>query len=161
MTAQLIAIVILASISIAKADPIPVTYLRSQDKVADEGVPKGPPDQKPTPGLSAPYVGKFLSDISRIQRITVRHNYDKAVSDEVVRQKLPLANFLWIMDHYSVQAVGPIGYENIPNGVHIAIHYQNGFVLSVNTLEKTAYEGVLISPDGKYESVGFSYHGGK
>jgi hypothetical protein len=161
MTAHLIAAIILASISVAHADPIPVNYARIQSNTGHEKVFQGRVNDKLTPGLSAPFAQKFLSEIAPVQRITVWHNYAEQVSDQVVRQKLPHTDFLWILEHYSVEADREQNHINIPAGTRMEIQYENGFVLSINTLKKTAYNGVLISPTGKYEPVGFGYHGNK
>jgi hypothetical protein len=161
MNTHLIAAIILASISVANADPIPVKYVRMQGNTESEKVFQGHARDKPTPGISVPFAGKLLSALSPVQRITVWHNYPEQVSDEVVRQKLPHTDFIWILEHYSMRAACQQDYINIPAGTMIDIHYKNRFVLRVNTLEKTAYEGSLISPTGKYESVGFRYHGDK
>ena len=99
MTTHLIAAIILVSISVAHADPIPVNYARMQGNTGYEKVFQGHANDKPTPGMSAPFAGRLLSAVAPVQQITVWHNYAEQVSDQVVRQKLPQTNFLWILEH--------------------------------------------------------------
>ena len=161
MITDLIAATILASISVAHADSISVNYVRMQGNTGYEGVFQSQANDKPTLGISAPFASKLLSAIAPVQRITVWHNYAEQVSDEDVRKQLPHTDFLWILEHYSLRAAREQDSINIPAGTMIDIQYDNGFVLRVNTLQKKAYDGILISPTGKYESVAFEYDGDK
>jgi hypothetical protein len=161
MTTQLIAVIILALMSVANADPIPVTYTRIHRNAEYSGVFQGHANDKPTPGIAAPFYGKVLAAAAPVQQITVWHNYAEQVSEELVRQKLPYSDFLWILEHCSMRAAREQDHINIPAGTMVDVHYKNGFILRINTSEKTAYGGTLISPTGEYESVGFWYHSAK
>jgi len=162
MNARLIAVLFLALLSAAHADPIPVKYIRQPQNAVEYqkwASQRTYREEKETKGLMKPFDGKRLSELGPIKEIIVWHNFDKNTSEEVIQKLKPQSDFLWIIDHYSLRDY--MFVENQPNGTWIDIHYQSGFILSLNTVEKNAYDGTLTSPTGKWESVSLSFSGRK